>query len=48
MMNLVKNLDGSKGVRDHLVEEPPLGNLAATCHREESASHHDELGHEIN
>ena len=31
---------GSKGLKLHKVEEPPLTTLAATCHREESASHH--------
>ena len=39
-MNLVRRYRGSKGVRNHRQEEPPLGNLAATCHWEESASHH--------
>ena len=35
-----------KGVREHRLEEPLLGSLAAPCHLEESASHHnkDKLG----
>ena len=31
---------GSKGRPDCRQEEPPLTTLAATCHREENASHH--------
>ena len=27
-------------VRNKHLDEPPLANLAATCHLEESASHH--------
>ena len=30
-----------KGVLAHRQEEPSLGNLAATCHLEENASHND-------
>jgi len=33
----------SKGSQVTRQEEPPLGNLAATCHREESASHQFEI-----
>ena len=40
MMNLVTRKRGTKGVRERQLEEPPLGNPAAACHREESASHH--------
>ena len=31
---------GSKGVRAYRQEDGVIGNLAATCHLEESASHH--------
>ena len=34
----------SKGVREYIQEEPPLGSLAAPSHLTESASHHVYLG----
>ena len=40
LMNVVQRYRGSKGVLAYRQEETPLGNLAATCHREDSASHH--------
>ena len=43
LVNMGLRYGRSKGVRETRLEEPPLGNLAAPCHLEESASHH--LGH---
>ena len=40
IMDFMWRYVGSTGLLERLVEEPPLGNLAVTCHREESASHH--------
>ena len=40
LVNIVLGYNKSKGVREHRLEEPPLGILAVTCHLEESASHH--------
>ena len=40
LVNMGLRYGRSKGVRAHRQEEPPLGNLAAPCHLEESASHH--------
>ena len=39
-VNMGARYDRSKGAREHRLEEPPLSNLAAPCHLEESASHH--------
>ena len=40
LVNMGLRYGRSKGVRETRLEEPPLGNLAAPCHLEESASHH--------
>ena len=40
LINMGLRYGRSKGVREHRLEEPPLGILAAPCHLEESASHH--------
>ena len=40
LVNMGLRYGRSKGVREHRLEEPPLGSLAAPCHLEESASHH--------
>ena len=42
LVNMRLRYGRSKGVRAYRQEEPPLGNLAAPCHLEESASHHIE------
>ena len=39
-INLGLRYGRSKGVREHRQEDGVIGNLAAPCHREESASHH--------
>ena len=39
-MILSQRYGGSKGVRDHRLGEPPLGNLAPPGDLEDSASHH--------
>ena len=44
-MNLSQRYHWSKGVRDRQHEDGVSGNLAVTCHLEESASHH--LGHSL-
>ena len=41
LLNMSLRYGRSKGVRAHRQEEPPLGSLAATCHLQESASHHE-------
>ena len=41
LVNMGLRYGRSKGVREHRQEDPPLGILAAPCHLEESASHHD-------
>ena len=40
MVNFWERSLGSKGVRAHRLEEPPLGNLAPPADLEESALHH--------
>ena len=40
LVNMGLRYGRSKGVREHRLEEPPLGNLAVPCHLEESSSHH--------
>ena len=40
-MDLSQSYQGSKGVREYRLEEPPSANLAAHAYREESASHHE-------
>ena len=40
LINMGLRYLGSKGVRAHRQEEPPLGSLATPCDLEESASHH--------
>ena len=40
LVNMGLRYGRSKGVREHRLEEPPLGSLAVPCHLEESASHH--------
>ena len=39
LVNMGLRYGRSKGVRETRLEEPPIGNLAAPCHLEESASH---------
>ena len=41
LLNMSLGYGRSKGVRAYRQEEPPLGSLAAPCHLEESASHHN-------
>ena len=41
LLNMILRYGRSKGVRESRLEEPPLGSLAAPCHLEESASHHE-------
>ena len=40
LVNMGLRYGRSKGVRVSRQEEPPLDNLTAHCHLEESASHH--------
>ena len=40
LVNMGLRYGRSKGVRDYRLEDGVLGNLAAPCHLEESASHH--------
>ena len=40
LMNFIRRFYASKGLRESLVEEPPLSHLAAPCDLEENASHH--------
>ena len=41
LVNMGLRYGRSKGVRFTRLEETPLASLAAPCHLEESASHHD-------
>ena len=41
LLNMSLRYSRSKGVREYRLEEPPLGSLAAPCHPEENASHHN-------
>ena len=47
LINMGLRYLGSKGVREYRLEEPPLGSLAASCHLEENASHHDNNRHGV-
>ena len=40
LVNMGLRYGRSKGVRETRLEDGGLGNLAATCHLEENASHH--------
>ena len=40
LVNMGLRYGGSKGVQVSRLEDGSLGNLAAPCHLEESASHH--------